>query len=293
MRIVAMGVLLCLAANAFAQEPVVYFTGDRASETALRKTVRVNVNPHSAYRATGVLIEFDTTRFPKLLREGEVAVLTAAHVADRLGWDRKVTVQGIELHPSPGGRKFVFGEEFSARVVMLPDRNGPDIAMLAATIPKKLLDDGQLQLATLAKTPYAFEMDETLLLVGCPFAQPPKFDLGFPGQLHGEEACPMLSVSNTPVFGQSGGPVFNRIGELVALCSGHDDKVGRLFLGIGLAGRTAEKARTEMRVEHRQWGLYATLTPLNSLLTKANEQADALLKLELALEEYRLARKEE
>ena len=148
MRYLAMGVLLCLTANTFAEERTARFEGGLAAESALRKTVRVNINPRSAYVATGVIVAIDRARFPKLLREDEVAVLTAAHVADRLGWAREITVQGIDFSGPKGDQKISFSEEFTARLVMLPNQPGPDIALLAASIPKQLFEEGRDQVAT-------------------------------------------------------------------------------------------------------------------------------------------------
>ena len=142
MRIFAMGVLLCLAANTFAEDTRAPFTGDRSAEDALRATVRVNVNPQTPYRASGVIVNLDRKAYPKLLRENEVAVLTAAHVAARLGWNREVTVECIDFAGENGARTIAFSEPFVARVVALPHADGPDIAVLAATIPKQLFEEG-------------------------------------------------------------------------------------------------------------------------------------------------------
>ncbi len=202
MRILAMGVLLCLAANTFGEEKSTPFTGDRSAEEALRATVRVNVNPQAPYRASGVIVEIDRKVYPKLLRENEVPILTAAHVAARLGWTREVTVECIDFAGTTDARTIAFSEPFVARLVALPQENGPDIALLAAAIPRKLFDDGKYRVARVAPTAYPFRLEEQLQLVGCPRGALPTLANAYPGQLSGDAKRPFLSVSFTPVEGQ-------------------------------------------------------------------------------------------
>lgn len=102
---------------------------------------------------------------------------------------------------------------------------------------------------------------------------------------------PLLSVSNTPVEGQSGGAAFNSKGELVGICSGYGNELAKIALGFGLSGKAAEEARAANKTEARQWGLYVLLEPLDALLKRGNDEADALAKLESALKEYREVRR--
>ncbi len=219
-------------------------------------------------------------------------MLTAAHVANNLRWDRKLAVECIEFRNGNGQKMITFSESFPARVVMIAPDHHEDVALLAASIPKERFEKGLAKEATFAVGDYPFQLREELLAIGCAGGNLPTCKKIWVGNLDGSSERSYIHVSDPCATGESGGPALNAEGKVVALCSATLDVPENIALGWRLQGPAAEQATASAQLLSRQWGIYCVLTHLDELLGRGNREAEALRNLELALLELERVRGE-
>ena len=269
------------------QETAPFVAGDH--ETLFRSVVRVVANPRLPSYSSGVMITLDRDKFPNLLKDGEIAILTAAHVADGVSWRGEIQVNGLNITGRSGAKMMSFTKPFPARVVTLFDPDEADLAILAASIGEAEFKEFGFATASVASS-HEFRLEENLRLVGSPEGKLPDLVVAHPAQRGGTTKTPLLHVSEPRKQGQSGGPAFNRKGEVVAICSGSEESSHSLALGVGLAGESAKRAVETGTNESRIWGLFVPLTGIENLYQRGEHEAMSRRKLDEVLRQYQEVR---
>lgn len=203
-------------------------------ERVLRATCRVNVNAGTQNESFGTGTFVDATRYRQLLKKDEVLVVTAGHCLDC------ITVRGgvsVTLPKLAEDRKSATGwnRSFSARYLNFStDGEGGDIGIIAVLLPEELRKE--VFFAHLSKEAM-FSLKDEYKIAGCQAGEPPRVAEGRPLQYfkgspqHGA----VLHVACLRRSGDSGGGLFDKDGQLLAVCSASMEK-SELVIGPGLCG---------------------------------------------------------
>lgn len=213
-------------------------------ERLLRATCRVDINPGTAIQSsgTGVFVEVPP-RLNSLLKEDEVLVLSAGHVIEKITIRGGVSVTLAKLDPETD-QAIGWGETLPARYIdFTSSKEGPDVAMLAAKIPRTW-EGSLVHLVPLAEE-IDLAVEEEIFAVGCRGGNLPKVDAGKALQYvkpKDPQASPLVYASVLRRSGDSGGGLFSKAGKLIAICSGCIEE-DQMEIGAGLRGYRSQPVR--------------------------------------------------
>ena len=203
-------------------------------ERVLRATCRVNVNPGTQNESFGTGTFVDVADYTQLLKKDEVLVVTAGHCLDC------ITIRGgvsVSLPVLTDDRKLGsdWSRSLSARYLNFSTNGaGGDVGVIAVLLPKELRKE--VHLARMRKEP-SFSLKDEYVIVGCRAGEPPRVARGSPLQYFKgtAEHAPVLHVACQRRSGDSGGGLFDKEGQLLAVCSASMEK-SELVIGPGLCG---------------------------------------------------------
>jgi hypothetical protein len=206
-------------------------------ERLLKATCKVNINPGTLNRSHGTGTFVSPPReVVKLLKDGEVLVISAGHVIEGITVRGSISVT-LPLLNSSHTEATEWGETYPARHLdFITSGSDGDIGMIAVTIPKGIVEK-QIYLAPLLLETNP-SLNEGFFAVGCRSGELPKIERAKALQYvepRDEKACPILHAAVLRRPGDSGGGLFDSKARLFAVCSGGEEN-GEIDVGPGLKG---------------------------------------------------------
>lgn len=216
---------------------------------ALAATVMVAVNPGTLQSGTGsgIIVKLDRKKYPDLLAEDEVLILSASHVTS--GQTRKGGLFVRFTVPVKSGT--ALGAPAPARLIDEGDIDTDgDLALLAVKVPLKSELRKVIREVEMILDPLDLSPTDEILLTGCGQGTPARSAKCTPVSLLGPAKGPKnLTLNTNRLGGDSGGGAFDAKGRLIAICSKTETRISRSVVGPGLRGFDLEREYEPDEVE--------------------------------------------